>query len=236
MKRRLRLRYRAGAATVFAALTSILTLSTTASAEPAPHARGVHAGIGAAIAPLGFNLIGDNVLYISPIHGGGLYFPIDIGSSFRVEPEVGIFRYSETTTAGDGNETTDSLSGLRLGTGLFYRAKLGQNGDAYVGPRLAVLLNKQVSEGFSSPSPGGAPSKETITRSRTDVLLTLSGGGEHFFTPYFSLGVEGQIGMQFLGDPTTEYDPAPPEPGSQSEQSSFILQTNALLFARVFFF
>lgn len=186
-------------------------------------------GLGVGLAPFEVVLLDEDV--VPPASSAGLYLPIDIGPSFRLEPEIGILRYTESARL-DGVESGVALTNLRVGAGFLYRAALGENGQGYVGPRLALVLHSE-----EKRSPNGEDDRtSTTTKSRSDFVLGLVGGGEYFFTPSFSLGAEAQLGMRFLGDTTTEREPAPDGPPSDADTSGFVLETRSLFFARVFFF
>lgn len=215
-----------------AALSLWLGLPATASAEPTLHDEGIHVGLGAGLAPFGLVVSGNDV--ISPPPVPGLYVPVDIGPNLRLEPEFGIFRYSITLTS-DGLEQSNALTLLRFGSGIFYRMALGESSGAYVGGRVGILLNTVSSDDYQ-PDAAGNQTKVTTTGSRTDISLGLAGGGEHFFTSYFSLGAEAQLGMLLLGDATTEREPPAESTGTEPETSGLVLETRSLLFARVYFF
>lgn len=224
---------RRAATTSLAALLAMLAGTRAASAEPTLHGEGVHVGLGAGLSPFGLVLF-DNDIVPPAQAGGGLYVPIDIGESLRVEPEVGLFRYSTSRTS-DGLEESAAYTSLRFGSGVFYRMALGESSGAYVGGRLGLVLNSETDENYQ-PDATGNETKTTTTESRTDLSVALAGGGEHFFTPHFSLGAEAQLGMLFQGDETREREPAEEQTGPTVETSGFVLETRSLLFARVYFF
>ena len=71
---------------------AMLTIAATADAQE----RGVTFGIGTSLNPIA--IAGELVLL--PVGLGNLYFPLIIGSSFKLEPEFGLLRLSEKTPDG----------------------------------------------------------------------------------------------------------------------------------------
>lgn len=107
-----------------------------------------------------------------------LYLPIGIGPSLRVEPSIGIF-----TQDADGADRSD----LTLGVGVFALRSAGSAPlDMYFGGRLKL--------NFASEDNG------IDDDSGTDISLAAALGGEYYFVPKFSIGLEGQLGFYSLSD------------------------------------
>ncbi len=189
---------------------AMLTIAATAHAQE----RGVTFGIGASLNPIA---IGDGNLVLLPVGLGNIYFPLIIGSSFKLEPEFGLLRLSEKTT--DGTTSSESSATLtRLGIGAFWVTPIRESFRAYVGPRVGIVRNSESSR--FDPEP-----ERKVTQ--TNLVLELATGGEHFFSSHFSLGGEVRLGYIKMGEP--KVTPAPP---STFEQSGSILTTNALILLR----
>jgi hypothetical protein len=107
-----------------------------------------------------------------------LYVPVLVAPQFRLEPSLGIL--SNSPPAG-GTSTRD----FTLGLGLFFVQKAAAPIDLYAGGR--VKLN------FAHVETG--PVGARVTTSGTDVILAAAVGGEYYFVPRFSLGLEGQLGF-----------------------------------------
>jgi hypothetical protein len=102
-----------------------------------------------------------------------LLVPILLTPQFRLEPEIGFI-----TRNTPGLDT----SNFTIGSGLFYVLRATQSVDMYVGGRLKLNF------------------ADNGVISGTDVFLLAALGGEYFFTPKFSLGLEGQLGYYTLSD------------------------------------
>jgi hypothetical protein len=122
---------------------------------------------------------------IFPIDGGAqagtveVYFPIALAPNFRLEPSIGVFTVNED---GGGTDTRD----LTLGVGAFFVNPVAQQVDMYAGGRLKLNF-------ASTDTPGGDDSD-------TDLIIAAALGGEYYFVPKFSLGLEAQLGRYQHGD------------------------------------
>jgi hypothetical protein len=126
-----------------------------------------------------------------------VYVPIALAPNFRLEPSLGI-----RTADADATEESD----ITLGVGAFYVNRLAPTADMYLGGRL--LLN------FASESAGAADDSDT------DLFIAAALGGEYYFVPKFSIGLEAQLGLYQTGD-------------INGDASGFF--TNGLGFLRVYF-
>ena len=127
-----------------------------------------------------------------------IFVPIDITSRFRLEPEVGMFRGSLTSTYTIGR--TVSLSetltntGIRVGTGVF-GVSSKERFKTYYGARVGYLRTTHRSSESASASselriPGLSVSNE-VTIPGFFVAPTV--GGEYFLSENLSLGGEVQV-------------------------------------------
>jgi hypothetical protein len=181
------------------ALLATLGLTGAASAEPTIHQDGTHVAC-AAISTFARPLRKQRRLALlaprrRPVLPHRHRWRVSVWN-----PSLEWPRYSTRLPDQRRLETSESITTIRLGSGLFYRAALGDTSTAYIGPRLALVLNSASDEDLQ-PDASGNETKVTATVSRTDFSLGLAGGGEHFFSQYFSLGAEAQLGMTFLGNP-----------------------------------
>ncbi len=180
---------------------------------------------------LGASLNVEGLTNASPALGfGHLHVPVLLSPQFRLEPTFGFANSSTTnkTGTGDMEMTTDnSLTLLRLGTGVFYNIPYTRSTALYVGPRLGILLNTT----STTVDIGGNDS--TTDTSRLDFYAGLAFGGEYFFTKSFSLGGEAQFMFISTGNTTTTVDGDEPE--NPPEMTGTTLTTSALIFVRWYF-
>ena len=132
------------------------------------------------------------------------YLPIRISPNFRLEPEIGYYRYSRSDEDWKG-----SYSILSIGCGIFRMTRKG-NVDIYYGARLGLISSSNSYE--SSWSDG----KE----SKTDFYVGPAFGGEYFFTQHLTLGGEIQFNYIFMG----QWD------GGEGSES--VMRTKPLIFVR----
>ncbi len=195
---------------------AMLTIAPTADAQE----RGVTFGIGTSLNPTAIFASGDGNILLLPVGLGNIYFPLIIGSSFKLEPEFGLLRLSEKTT--DGTTSSESSATLtRLGIGAFWVAPIRESFRAYVGPRVGIVRSSESSRFGTQP-------ERKVTQ--TDLVLELATGGEYLFSSHFSLGGEVRLGYINMGK--RKVTPPPPFP---FEQSGSILTTNALILLRWYF-
>ncbi|HET8733077.1 MAG TPA: outer membrane beta-barrel protein [Anaeromyxobacteraceae bacterium] len=150
---------------------TILALAALALATPAfAQQTGGTVGIGVSIVPL------DTGSFSFPTVE--VYVPIRVAPQLRLEPSFGLQTADRPT--GSGQPDTRDFT---LGLGVFYVHQLAAPLDLYAGGR--VKLN------FAKVESNEAP---FASNTGTDVVLAAALGGEYFFVPKFSLGLEGQLG------------------------------------------
>jgi hypothetical protein len=125
-------------------------------------------------------------LFTLPIGFSNIYVPIIMQSKFRLEPELGLFRYSYSSE--NGFEYSTSYSSWRFGLGIFPLVPKGKV-NLYYGARFGIILSSETEESDGD--------KEDY--SKTDWYIGPSVGAEYFFTDHLSLGGEAQINFIFLG-------------------------------------
>jgi hypothetical protein len=167
-----------------------IALCALALAAPAAAEQRSQFGFGVSVAPLSALTLG------APVE---VYVPIRIAPAFRLEPSLGIL-----TNDPDGDD--NNSSNITLGIGAFWVKQLAATADLYAGARLKLNFASQ----------------ETPVGDESDTDLVLAGalGGEYFFMPKFSLGLEAQLGLYQRGDVS-------------GDDSGFF--TNGLVFVRMYF-
>lgn len=122
-----------------------------------------------------------------------IYVPIQISPHLRIEPSLGFSTFSMDSGYADATGTIESGYAWNLGVGALYYPVAAQPAGFYVGGRIGLIFS-----GYSVPN---VPLPSTDV-SETDVYVKAILGGEYFLAPKFSLGLEGQLGVTFFGDPS----------------------------------
>lgn len=190
------------------ALGAALAAAPFAWAQQAPQQLRVGFGVGLEpFAPL--NLSNARA---APV-GAGLYMPLQIGPSLRVEPSISILTFSQ-------NPAND-ISAVGIGAGAFYYfvpAQAQQTG-LYAGGRVNLFfLKNKVSNGAGAE----------IETTETDFQLAGVLGGEYFVAPRFSVGAEAQLALTWYGDQDVSGAPT-------ISRDGFGVSTNGVVFLRYFF-
>jgi len=119
--------------------------------------------------------------------------PMNVTPMLRVEPFLGYWQDRSTDTTGpDDVVTWDSQ--LTLGAGVFVLKDLGSNVELSFGGRLSI--NREA-DGFDNG---------TTSDSNSDVGFAIAavGGLEYYFSPKFSLGVEGELYVDTIKHDVTD--------------------------------
>jgi len=193
------------------ALAVAAAAASPAAAQQAA-ATPVRVGFGVGLEP--FSLFAFGGPRVAPL-GAGLYLPIRIGSSVRVEPSLSIFRFTQDAAVGD-----PKLSAVSLGAGVFYAFQTSGPVSLYVGPRLALV--------FASREDVAGPSPTTTETTETDFQFTAALGGEYHVVPGFSVGAEAQLAFTWFGDQRTSGTPT-------VSRDALGISTNAVVFLRYYF-
>lgn len=206
------------------AAAGIVCLAAPASAQTPTQEGRTQFGVGVNLAPSLLTLAGSSQGAYLPIGLWNLFFPIRFGRSFKLEPEVGILSVSSEASV-SGTTANSKGTSLRLGVGAFIVMPLGGGAtQMYVGPRV-LLLSTSTSVDYSSTGYSSSQSS-----SETDWVIGLALGGEHFFSPHFSLGAELQVNYVTFGTPSYT-----PSSGQQPSESRSLIGTNGLLLLRAYF-
>jgi hypothetical protein len=130
----------------------------------------------------------------SVLFGGGedrlvglsnIYVPIVTASGFRVEPEIGYARYSESS----GDDWKSSASSLRIGLGILPATQRG-NTSIYYGARFGLVYTATSTEAIGFDE----------SESKTDYYVGAVIGGEYTVSMHFGVGAEVQINYVAVGD------------------------------------
>lgn len=156
--------------------------------------------------------------------GGTVYVPINLMDKIRIEPGIGLVNASKESK-GTTATTKSSASAITLTIGALYMMRPAETFVGYVGPRLGVVMN-------SGDTDNGTVSSKS---SHTDILASLVIGGEHFFSPRFSLGAEAAVGIAMIGQTTTTVTPAPATPDTVPTETQSVMSTGGTMFARMYF-
>jgi hypothetical protein len=179
---------------------------------------------------------------ISPVL---LYVPMDVSSSFRIEPYFGHYSNSSNVTTKampqsseyprtTVNEASITTVGLR-GT---YLSPLSSSLSLYVGPRFDlsfVSTSYEYSYISSYPAPG-TTIRYSSTKTETDGTVGAVFGAEYYPVPQFSVG--GEVGLNYIwyGNPEAKTDQYPATSTlTTTERTQHEVRTDALLFVRWFF-
>jgi len=194
-------------------LVAVLVVAARADAQE----DGTRFGVGVSLNPSALLVEDGFQAFFLPFGFGDIYFPIIVSERFKLEPQLGLFRFSSETKS-DGFTSESSMTLWRLGAGLFYRLPASESLSAYVGPRFILLLS---SESFKWDG-------EEDEISETDISIGAALGGEYFFSSHFSLGGEFQLNYLILGEPEDE------EPDT-FELDRSIISNNGLILLRWYF-
>lgn len=157
-------------------LTCFLALAPLAVAQ-----QGTRIGVGVGVNGTGAVFDSDDVILGVP---ASIYLPITF-SSFRIEPEVGLFRSS---VSNDEADFESSATLLQLGTGVFVLRPMGGT-TFYYGGRVGITR-------FSMDVSSGGDDEE---ESSTNFFVGPALGGEYMFGENFSLGGEAQLMFTSVG-------------------------------------
>jgi len=173
-------------------------------------------GLGIAIQPVSLFTTGGGVFStaMTPVT---FSIPIELEGGTRIEPEIGLYRYSSET--GTVTTTTRTTSFYRLGGGVLFPVMKGENTTVYLGPKVGFFF---VSDEVKSNS--------TTKTSETDFFVSLNVGGDHAVSASFHVFAEAQFYYLSFGQP--DYSPAPPTP---SDRTQSIVFTNAVIGIRFYF-
>lgn len=166
------------------------------------------------------------------------YMPINVTNKFRLEPSIGLFSMSSSTTttpisqlSGSIETTSYDASVFTFGIRGLFISPLSNSLSLYFGPRLEFGFVSSTYEDIY------ALQDNKTTETETDVTIGGIIGVEYFPIRKFSLGGEINLNYMIYGNPTVTYDFNPPAQPSNytSERDQYSLYTGALFFVRWYF-
>ena len=135
------------------------------------------------------------------------YIPIIISKSFRIEPEIGIYRYSRSE-----GDVDHSYSVLSVACGIFPVSNKDKV-DIYYGGRIGIVYSSETYQYSQNES----------DYSKYDLQISPAIGGEYSFTDFLSLGGELQLNLIFLGL------------WKGDDVSEMVIKSKTLIFVRFYF-
>ncbi|TEU00108.1 MAG: hypothetical protein E3J23_03460 [Candidatus Stahlbacteria bacterium] len=140
------------------------------------------------------------------------YLPITLSSNFRIEPEIGYYRYSSEF---ENSETTETY--LTVGCGIFLISQKGKT-NIYYGLRLGFIRVYEYDKWIWN-------GQDVYEAHRTDYYIGPAIGGEYFFNKHLSLGGEIQVNFISIGKWSD----------STGKHSVSVTRTKPLIFVRWYF-
>jgi len=205
---------------VFAIMSLVLS---PAKAQDSRDPEKISIGIGVEFFPS--VLAGDLASRFQQAGFANFIIPIQLGPNIFIQPEFGVYEYTQDQTLPDSVKEHSSQSIVRTGFGVFYSNEPDKSFEWYFGGRLGILS----SESHTSHDP--------VTVSHTEfshqwgALYTGAAFGvEYFFSPHFSIGGEFQLNHIGYGAPIIDGIPWTPNDSTHS-----VWSTNASVSARFYF-
>lgn len=199
---------------------AVLAASPVAAQESAASSSG-RFGIGVTLNPT--TVLADANLGFIPLGVTNFVLPIRVSSRVTLEPELGVFRFTEDVTGAAGVTSETKLSNFRVGAGLLFNLTDRSALVPYVGPRVGLVFSTLEERS----SFGGTTT--TSTQDQTGVYFGGALGAQHFFTRHFSLGGEVQLLYTTISYDETSSGGTPPE------RSQSLMTTNGLVMLRWYF-
>jgi hypothetical protein len=180
---------------------------------------------------IGVTSTGIGELFSAVARGGTaptIYLPIRTSSHFRIEPELGIGRFStdrEMSGSGAAGRKQSSKT-FNIGVGLFGIASKGK-ADLYYGGRLGYIRSTTAFEFNNS----GFSSKDE--ESRSGYFAGPAVGIEYWVSDHFSMGGEAQVNYSKLSG--EEKESGAGRMPETTDVSSSSTATSMLIFVRFYF-
>jgi hypothetical protein len=169
-----------------------------------------------------------------------IYFPITVAPHLRLEPNIGISLYKNTTTQQEPtyryqDETDESIiiAGIR---GL-YIIPVSSSVSFYTGPKIELNFVSSTEDYWSINTGNPKYGSKTVT-TETDVAIGGVFGVEYF--PVHALSIGGEVSINYLsyGNPdetTTEYSGVSSGNDYPKNRDQYCIYTGALFFLRWYF-
>lgn len=196
----------------------IFIASTTLLAQPEQTMQKTRLGMGVAMGKEVFGLYGMN---LTVLDFPSFYLPIQFGSTFRVEPEFGFYKYAND----------DDYMTMLIGCGFFLTNYLGSF-NLYYGGRVGMYLNSatilETDMNWDDTINDWVETTEEIEWSRNDMVFSPTIGAEcHICKRKLSLG--GEIQFNYLMYGKEEVD------GEKADEAPKVMKTKTLFFIRWYF-
>jgi hypothetical protein len=211
--------------TRLAAVLASLVVSAAASAQEEPRsAPRLGLGISAEASLVGSLVPLGNAVYAPPVQ---LHVPIAVTPAFRLEPSIGFVTVKDkgsesTPSTGPGAPALTSTS-FSLGLGALYVRPVAPKVQAIAGGRITAIWSKD-------QTVASDPQRSVVEAKQQNLVVAAVLGGEYLPSPWFSVGLEGQLSFAALGDyETTASGTSTKNKGGSSAS------THALLTVRVYF-
>ena len=158
-----------------------------------------------------------------------LFVPLNLGSHFRLEPQIGWHTSSFEEVASDPSVPTNGVSGSNrvflLGVGLLGTQRPGDGTTVlYYGPRIGLAWTRANVTDASSTS--------SLTETQSAWYANAVVGGEHLFS---HLSIGGEVGLGYLHTGTPHWTQSGPVTFSAADSKGHDLGTSATALVRWYF-
>ena len=158
-----------------------------------------------------------------------VFVPLNLGSHFRLEPQIGWNTGSFEEVASDPSSPANNVSGssrvLLLGVGLLGTQRPGDGATIlYYGPRVGFAWTR----GNITDASSGSSLTETQSNWYANVVV----GGEHLFS---HLSIGGEVGLGYLHNGRPHWTQSGPATFSATDAKGHDLGTNATALVRWYF-
>lgn len=189
-------------------------------------------GIGISLNPAS-EFSNDNGTNVALLRMVNVNFPMQLSSSFRLEPYLGL--YSTTKSESNIYFTEDvAQTAFQIGTGAFYtwNPTTDKKFTGYFGGRFGVVFQSSSLDHQATAFAGNSHTAKSIKE--TDISIAAVLGGEYFLSQHFSLGGEIQFAFVNQGNPNETDTPATTN-DTQEKLTVTTFMTNAQIFVRLYF-
>jgi hypothetical protein len=194
---------------------SLALASVAAAGERPPGAPRL--GIGISLEPSLLSLLQlGNAVYAPPIQ---LYVPIVLTPALRLEPAIGVISVTDK-----GNVIDLTSEAFSIGIGALYLRPVAAQVQLLAGGRVTVIWARDQAS-------AGTPQPAVVESKQRNLLVALVLGGEYQPSPWFSIGLEGQLAFARLGDIEAKNTATS---ATATEKGGSSASTNALVFLRAY--
>ncbi len=208
----------------------LMALPAQAQSQQNQSQHGTTVGLGLSLTQ-GFANSGTNSISGSPL---SISVPVTF-SSFRIEPEIGYVRSSQSSDLTDATQ-----SSLLVGAGAFYLSQM-EDVQFQIGARFGLRRTAMDYETEAVPaewenSPDASSLPSDINTTTLNYTLGPALGGEYYVSDHLSIGVEARM----LYTTQEQNDLSPPTvislpPSGSSESSGSLINTEGAAYLRIHF-